>query len=155
MKFICDNNLGKLVRHLRIAGFDTIENKSHNYNEILEKALKEDRVIITRDNKFINIIEKKDLNLKFIKLNSVKVEDQLKEVFKKFSIKVSIENMFTRCPFCNEFLVSCNKEDLREKVPEHTFSVQNEFWICLLCKRIYWAGSHWQRIINKFRKILK
>ena len=36
IKFIADNNLGKLVKLLRIIGFDIREMKEHNHEEIIK-----------------------------------------------------------------------------------------------------------------------
>lgn len=155
MRFLCDNNLGKLVRHLRIAGFDTAENKNHNYNEIINQAIIENRIIITRDNKLIKKIYKDKINVEFLKINSTLVTEQFKEVLNAYRIKPDIELIFTRCPLCNEVVVPVSKKDLKDKIPQHTFKVQSEFWQCPNCKKYYWPGSHWNRIVSKFRKILK
>lgn len=155
MKFLCDNNLGKLVRHLRIAGFDTKENKNHNYNEIINQSILENRIIITGDGKLIYKILKEKINVKFLKIASIKVNEQLKEIFKTYNLKIELENMFTRCPFCNEIVIAVSKEEIEAKIPPHTFKFQSEFWQCPICKKYYWPGSHWNRILSKFKKILK
>ncbi len=50
IKFIADNNLGKLVKLLRIIGFDIREMKEHNHKEIIKSTEQGNRIILTRDN---------------------------------------------------------------------------------------------------------
>ena len=49
IKFIADNNVGKLARLLRMLGYDSLFFTSKDDNEMIALALKEDRVILTKD----------------------------------------------------------------------------------------------------------
>ena len=49
IKFIIDVHLGKLKKHLRLLGFDTIYNINFSDDEIIECARQEGRIILTRD----------------------------------------------------------------------------------------------------------
>jgi len=155
MKFICDNNLGKLVRLLRIAGFDTVENKTHSYQEMIEQSINENRVLITRDSKLIKKIEKENLNIRYIKIESVQPDEQMQQVLQECDLKISFDNIFTRCPLCNTEIIPVDKKELKGKIPEHSYKVQEEFWVCPACNKYYWAGTHWGRIIKRFKKISK
>tara|TARA_Y100000031_G_C8044585_1_gene303324 strand:+ start:416 stop:568 length:153 start_codon:yes stop_codon:yes gene_type:complete len=50
MKFIVDNNAGKLARWLRMMGYDTLFFGAGDDSRMVRTALTEGRVILTRDN---------------------------------------------------------------------------------------------------------
>ena len=153
MKFLCDNNLGKLARLLRIAGFDTVENKKHSYPEMINQSLNENRILLTRDGKLVEKIKKENLDIKFIKIKSVYPDEQIKQVLEECNLKISFEKIFTRCPLCNSEVIPVEKAEIKDKIPAHSYKVQEEFWMCPSCNKYYWAGTHWGRIIKRFRKI--
>ena len=49
IRFIADVHLGKLARYLRILGFDTLYRNDYSDHEIVNIALKQHRIILTRD----------------------------------------------------------------------------------------------------------
>ena len=53
---------------------------------------------------------------------------------------------FTRCLECNQPLVHRRKEEVRELVPPYVFQTQSQYVQCPSCHRIYWRGTHWQRM---------
>ncbi len=52
-KFIVDNNVGKLVKWLRIMGYDTLFFNGSNDSYMIATALAEGRVILTRDTQIV------------------------------------------------------------------------------------------------------
>ncbi|MBN1897550.1 MAG: Mut7-C RNAse domain-containing protein [Spirochaetes bacterium] len=155
MNFICDNNLGKLVRLLRMAGFDTAEDLSHSYEQMIKQSLEENRVLITRDSKLINKINKEKLKISYVKIHSARADEQMKQVLKECKAEIPFDKLFTRCTLCNAGIIPIEKEKVKGKIPRHAFEVQEEFWICPECQHLYWAGTHWARITKRFREISK
>src|SRR4030042_6093294 len=101
MKFTCDDNLGKLAKWLRTLGYDTLFNQDIEDTELVSKALKEDRVILSRDQELKRFkMAEKNLFL----LSSNQPLQQLKEVLAKFSLKTEEKSHFTRCIVCNTIL---------------------------------------------------
>ncbi len=49
MKFIVDENAGKLVKILRLMGYDAVMFRSRDDSQLVSIVLAEDRVILTRD----------------------------------------------------------------------------------------------------------
>ena len=49
LKFIVDNNVGKLAKWLRMMGYDTVFFDGSDDAYLVAKALAEDRVILTRE----------------------------------------------------------------------------------------------------------
>jgi uncharacterized protein with PIN domain len=44
------------------------------------------------------------------------------------------------------------REQARGRVPERSFAWQEEFWECDRCRRVFWKGTHWQRIESQLRQ---
>ncbi len=149
-KFIVTKELGRLARWLRILGFDTVYYKGDNRGSLIIEALREDRIIITRNKKKID-----DLGKKTIVIDSSNLLEQLNELIKKVSVFLDRNKMFTRCVLCNTVLDEVRKDVVRDNVPEYVFKTHNTFMRCSNCKKIYWEGSHWgniNKVLDSLRK---
>jgi uncharacterized protein with PIN domain len=145
-KFLCDQMLGSLARWLRFFGFDTLFIKNDiEDSELLKIAEKENRVIITRDKELI--IRANKLKLKIIHINSINLDDQLKIVLN--NIKIDEDIILSRCSLCNSLLEEIEKENYKDKIPSNIYNNTDEFFFCNSCKKIYWKGSHFDKIIEK------
>lgn len=144
MKFIVDGMLGKLARWLRMLGYDTEYSGDINDDEILEIALKEKRIILTRDYEFFKRANLNGAEAIFIrgKTNTEKLADLSKQI----GIRLEIDIDKSRCPKCNTKIKLIPKEIVKNKVHEVTYRFYNEFWQCPKCGQIYWKGSHWKKI---------
>jgi len=146
MKFTCDDNLGKLAKWLRTLGYDTLFNQDIEDTELVSKALKEDRVILSRDQELKRFkMAEKNLFL----LSSNQPLQQLKEVLAKFSLKTEEKSHFTRCIVCNTILVPVPKKEVENKVPPFVFKTQEKFFYCSKCDKFYWAGTHVKNLKKK------
>jgi len=149
MKFLCDQMLGSLAKWLRLIGFDTFyANAEMNDDELIEVAKKEDRIVITRDEELIVRIKKQKLPI--AEINTTDVDEQLKIVLKNVSIDQ--KNVLSRCSVCNNKLDEIEKKDVQGKVPERVFKNNERFWFCKRCDKIYWMGTHYDKITNKIKK---
>jgi hypothetical protein len=63
--------------------------------------------------------------------------------------------ILSRCTICNSILEEVNKNKIKDKVPEKVFSNNDVFWFCSNCKKVYWKGSHYDKMVNKINKIKK
>jgi len=150
LRFIADVHLGKLARLLRLCGFDVIYSNTMDDNAIIERAIDENRVILTRDKGILkNSRVKKGY---FVK--ETNPHEQLDEVIVRFDLLSSIEP-FTRCAVCNTRIVPVDKGEILHRLPPKTAKYYNEFSICPSCGRIYWKGSHYEKIKERITKITK
>lgn len=152
MKFIVDSNAGKLARWLRIIGYDALFFNNIEDAHLIDIALREERVVLTRDTQIMRrrvIIEKR---IKAILLQHDDPKEQLRQVIKKLNLDCHLRH-FTRCLECNQNLLPKTKEDIRELVPPFVFRTQTQYMQCPSCLRIYWRGTHWQRMMNELDKI--
>jgi len=147
IKFVCDVMLGTLAKWLRILGFDTKYSKDFEDEEILKIAEEENRVVLTRDKLLANKAKKA------VYINERSLDEQIKKVLNELKINVDEGKILTRCILCNVKVEKIEKEKVKGKVPSHVFENHDEFWICPNCQRIYWAGTHWQNMEEKIKKI--
>ncbi len=153
MRFIGDSNVGRLARWLRIAGFDTLFIKGIDDNRLVRIALDEDRVLLTRDRE----IPKRRLvtsgRLKVILIEDDEVQAQLRQVFTALNLAGQLRP-FSLCVECNEHLVPREREEVEELVPPYVFQTQTQYVQCPRCLRVYWRGTHWERMSRELEGIV-
>jgi uncharacterized protein with PIN domain len=150
VKFLCDDNLGKLAKYLRVLGYDTFFRSEIEDRELLSIALNEDRIILTRD---LKLRELKSSG-KVILINSYDPLQQLSQVINEFQLRPRRDRSFTRCLDCNTELVQVKKEDYSDRIPPYVFRTQDRFLHCKRCDKIFWGGTHVQRMSQKLSEFL-
>jgi uncharacterized protein with PIN domain len=150
MKFIVDCMLGKLAKWLKILGFDALFFNKIEDDDLLSRARKEKRILLTRDT---GLIEKaKDVETLF--LESEEWRDQVKQVLNKFSLWERV-NPHTRCIDCNVELKDLAKKDAKNLVTPFVYKHADSFALCPGCGRVFWRGSHFKDMEFKIEEILK
>jgi len=149
MKFILTPELGRLAKWLRILGFDAVYCTQINFSSLLIQALRDNRIILTRNQHSIN----KARGAKLVGIRSDRASQQLKQVLRELNLKLEKELMFTRCIICNIELNEIDKQQIKEQVPEYVFKTQDEFLTCSSCRRIYWSGTHWGNVSKILKEI--
>jgi len=132
--------LGKTAKWLRILGFDTFYDNHADDPFLRDLCLREDRVLLTRDTRL-------QLSMPTGRGYLVRQNDprlQLAEIRQVFGLAVL--RLPSRCSVCNGELLPVEKNSVREKVPPYVWSSQSDFSNCLQCRRIYWPGTHLDRI---------
>jgi len=151
MKLLCDRMLGTLSKWLRVYGIDTFyPDEELNDSDLIKISKKENRVLITRDKELIYDAKKELVDTIFIK--SKILDEQLKEVSK--NVKIGKTKVLTRCLLCNSILEKINKNEVKNKIPDKVFEFFNDFYYCPKCDKIYWKGSHYEKMIEKIEKRL-
>lgn len=141
--------LAGLGKWLRAAGYDTrIINDRTDDQSILELALKENRLLLTRDHHFITL-KPENHKVVFLKGNSIKT--CIAELNEKLSINWLL-HPFSRCLVCNSPFEEPDKELICKLVPADVRISSNAFSYCPHCKKIYWEGSHTKRMLKQLRK---
>lgn len=145
MKFLADRMLGKLAKELRMLGYDTVYYQGKNAYPLIKLAREEGRVILTRNTKLIP----KRPEDRIIRIMEDKPPLQLGELIQKKVISLNEENLFSRCLLCNILLDEISREEVEGKVPDFIFYQQKKFFLCSMCLRIYWQGSHQDHMQKK------
>jgi hypothetical protein len=145
LKFLVDVTALKLARNLRMAGFDTTTVTSRKLRDIVKMARSEERIVITRNRELVKIGE-----LHFAQLiRSDDHREQLLEVEERYGLSSAATPM-SRCLVCNEALLSVPKEKILHRLEPLTRKYFTTFKECSLCRKIYWPGSHHDRMIETF-----
>jgi uncharacterized protein with PIN domain len=147
--FILDVHLGKLARILRLLGFDTLYRTDYNDSEIIRIALHEHRIILTRDRRMLH--DRRITHARW--LHSTRAEEQAREVITRFQLEQSIRR-FVRCPACNGVIEPVEKRDIQDQLEPLTRKYYDDFFACRNCRKIYWQGSHYSRIVEKLNAIM-
>jgi len=151
IKFIADSMLGKLARWLRLMGFDTLYYPSIPDEDLVKKAKEEGRVILTKDNELA--CRNKGENLLF--LSSSDPYEQLKIVIRTLNLN-PWEGLFSRCVYCNKIVKKVNDNSkIKNLVPSYAYRNSSSFYQCPECGRLYWEGSHHNKIREKIKSLLK
>lgn len=150
MKFLCDQMLGTLAKWLRIYGFDTFfVNSEMDDAKLMEITKKENRILITRDRNLIQSARRE--NLKTIEIKTTDINEQISTVLG--DIKIDKTKVLSRCILCNTEVEEIKKEDIKAKVPKRVFDNNEKFWFCKKCNKIYWKGSHCEKMFEKINKL--
>jgi uncharacterized protein with PIN domain len=153
LKFICDVHLGSLARNLRKLGLDVLYDNSFSDEEITKISVREKRIILTKD---IGLLKRKDLQFGYFVRNK-EAHKQTLEILKVFPVKKYFDP-FSRCLDCGTKLKRTSRKNAQSKLPDHSFDAGMRFYICTRCEKIYWQGSHFEKMskqINRFMKVLK
>ena len=149
-EFILDVHLGRLARYLRRFGFDTAYRNDYQDQEIVEQAVKEKRIILSRDRGLL--MRKRVKWAKFIWNDDP--QKQLQEVFNRFNLLQYYQGEENRCVNCNTKLIKIKKEEIIERLEPKTKKYFQDFKYCSKCDKIYWRGSHYKKT-EKFIDNLK
>lgn len=138
--FAAADHLGKLVRLMRILGFDIV---------FKEQVEEEDRIILTR--------KIPDLKMNRVSQGYMPRSDdpyfQLEEVLDYFNLREKIKPL-SRCPGCNTILKLVSAEEIWDRLEPKTKKYYRKFKLCPGCNKIYWRGSHFRHLQNKLGNLV-
>ncbi len=140
-KFVLDVHLGRLAAYLRMLGFDTLYRSCYSDPELVRISSAEHRVLLTRDRGLL----KHSAITHGYWLRETDSRLQTAEVIRRFDLAHSIRP-FTRCMACNGVIQPVSTERVRHLLPPRTAELHNEFRQCPRCGRLYWKGSHYDRM---------
>jgi hypothetical protein len=139
--FLADAHLGRLARFLRMLGFDSLHRNAFTDSEIRYLADVDGRIVLTRDRELLKCREIR----RGCYVRTLVPEAQLREVAQRYSL-AEHARPFTLCLCCNLALESVEKASVAARLPESVRATQEVFAHCKGCDRVYWPGSHYQRM---------
>lgn len=140
-RFVADAHLGGLAHLLRLMGFDTLYRNSFDDDEIVAVACAEGRIILTRD---LELLKRRQVTHGCY-VHALKPEQQLREIFARLDLAGSAKP-FSLCLECNAPLRPVPREAAAGRVPPGVWQRQQRFSACDVCRRLFWEGSHWERM---------
>ena len=148
--FAVDINAGKLALFLRMLGFDTVYENDMDKGRLIKIAVSQNRILLTRDK---SLLKQKIITHGYL-LMAQEPDRQLMDIISLYDLNSRIKPL-TRCIPCNGVLVPVRKEVILERLEPLTKKYYHSFHICEECKKIYWAGSHQEKISRFINDVLK
>jgi uncharacterized protein with PIN domain len=141
LRFVADAHMGGLAHLLRLCGFDTLYDNHYADAEIEVIASDENRIVLTRDRELL----KRRTIARGCYVHALKPIQQIAEVSQRYQLTAQAQP-FSRCLACNASLRHIDKTEVTGRVPTGVYQRQERFSTCVACQRIFWEGSHWQRM---------
>lgn len=141
IRFVADTHLGRLAGYLRLAGFDTLYRNDLDDREAAAISAREGRVLLTRDQ---GLLKRSAVRYGYW-VRATRPRQQFQEVAARFDL-IGRFVPFSRCLRCNADLVPVPKAAAADRVPPRTRECFEEFVECPACRRVYWQGSHYNRM---------
>jgi hypothetical protein len=148
-RFVLDCHLGRLAKHLRLLGFDVLYEKRGEDAWLAGVSASQQRWLLTRDKAllFRSAIERGFL------IRSPQPRDQLREVLRRHDCRAAAKPL-SRCLECNADLAAEELAKGLAEAPPKTRIWCREYWRCQGCGRLYWKGSHYDRLISEVNDLL-
>ena len=146
--FAADRMLGKLAKWLRALGYDVVYMQRAGNNEILSR-LREGRILLTRDSR-ADLWQKQG---KVFVVNANDPREQLREVVQGLGLTRLDHTIFGRCLKCNSPVNSVSRDQVWDEVPEYIWQTHQQFHRCESCGKVYWSGSHSERMRQRLEEI--
>ena len=146
-RFIADAHLGGLARGLRMAGFDTVYENPISDAEIERIAEQDGRIVLTRDRE---LLKRRRIDHGCY-LHALKPDEQLCEIFVRLDLAGSVRPL-SLCLECNAPLRPVSKAQITDALPPRVRERHHRFSTCDVCRRVFWEGSHWQRMREKLAR---
>lgn len=148
-RFLCDAMLGSLARWLRFFGYDAVFLEPGPEDRLLaEQARNEGRWLLTRDRELASAGPRTML------VRADQLDDQLLEVFGRLGLRPDATLERARCSECNGELEEVSKDEVSDVTPPHVLATAARFRRCTGCSRVYWSGSHGDRILERMKTVI-
>lgn len=149
LRFVTDIHLGKLARYLRLLGFDTLYYNDFNARGLIEVSCRQARVLLTRSSRLL----KHKVITRAILVREVDSRMQLKAIFQRLDLYAEARP-FSRCLCCNGLVGPISKQEVAHRLPSRVRANYQAFFLCSSCNRVYWKGTHFQRMSRFVQEML-
>lgn len=154
LRFIADVHLGKLARSLRMLGFDVLYSQGYTDEDLATRSSQEGRILLTRDRP---LLKRSQVTYGYC-VRSSDPRQQLLEILQRYR-GFDAAQPFQRCLRCNHLTQAVPKVDIAQRLPPFVRANHTDFRMCPGCDRIYWKGTHYERmqefcteVLNAFRR---
>lgn len=145
-RFVADVHLGRLARNLRVLGLDVAWRNNATDLDLVDLMRRENRCLLTRDRR---LLMRREVEKGYC-VRSDQHREQAREVIQRFDLAGRLRP-FTRCARCNGRLATVSKSEIEHRLEPLTRIHYDKFMRCDECGKIYWSGSHINRLWNLVR----
>jgi uncharacterized protein len=142
-RFVLDGHLGRLAAYLRMLGFDALYRNDFSDEELAQISEAEKRILLSRDR---GLLKRSQVMHGYL-LTTHDPREQLLAVIHRFDLASSFKP-FARCIACNGILEEISKEAVIDFLEPRTKQYFEKFKHCAGCGKIYWKGSHYERMLS-------
>lgn len=140
-RFVLDVHLGTLARNLRLLGLDAAYRNDADDAALARLSVEQHRILLTRD---------RGLLMRGVITHGHLVRDddpftQTVEVLRRFDLSGRLTPL-RRCLACGARLEPVDKREIDDRLPPRTRVEHDHFTRCSDCGRLYWPGSHRERL---------
>jgi len=150
-KFLADGMLGDLARWLRMLGYDVKYEAEMSDEELLAEAARSGRILLTGDVELYRRASRKALKVFLAEVGDR--NSALRRLNQRFGVRLTLNPKLSRCPLCNTPLTPVGRREVSAMVPPAVLRRKRRFWVCRGCGKVYWRGSHWDKIKEVLRKV--
>jgi len=149
-RFVLDTHLGRLAAYLRMLGFDSLYRNDYDDATLADISVQQRRILLTCD---IGLLMRKQITHGYF-VRQRQPQQQLLEILKRFDLSGMLKP-FSRCLHCNGQIHAVDKSIIEKQLLPHTREFYQEFWRCDQCKKIYWKGSHYNRMMQMINSFIQ
>ncbi len=143
LRFACDAMLRGLARWLRAWGWDATWTYGIDDAELLDEARREGRIVVTADRGILARRTVKEGRPPAVGVSNA--EPPLEQLF-RLARDLGLERRPSRCMGCGGALHPVDKASVEAEAPPRTWRWRDAFQRCERCGRLYWEGTHSDRI---------
>jgi len=81
------------------------------------------------------------------------VDEQVRQVLTELGLHPDPARFLGRCLRCNALLEPIEAETARARVPPWVARTHDEFRACPACGRVYWRGTHAERMAKRMERL--
>ncbi len=142
LRFLVDANVSKLGRLLRMAGFDAASHSHWHDDDLASCAEAEQRLLLSKDRGLL--MRKKVQFGRFVR--AIDPLGQFHEIINLLDLHDQMQPL-SRCLECNSPLEEISKAEIAHLLEPLTRKYYQEFSRCPSCAKIYWPGSHVEKML--------
>ncbi len=144
-RFLVDSMLGNVARDLRLLGLDAVFAPDVPDPELLRRAQRERRILVTRDRG----LAARARGVRCVLVHGTLPRNQVLEVLRL--VPPAAVAPLTRCLVCNQPLQRAGRDQVLARIPDHVALAHARFRVCPGCGRVYWPGTHTSRLVRRLQ----
>jgi len=147
-RFLLDVHLGRLATYLRMLGFDTLYRNDYDDPDLADISASQNRILLTCDRK---LLMRKQVSYGYL-VRSRKPRQQIAEVLNRYDL-ADYRSTVARCMECNGIIEDVDKQQIESQLLPLTRQHYDQFYQCNGCHKIYWEGSHFEKMQDFIKSI--